>query len=97
MGEELASSLENKISEEGAESDVRKGDRQRWWAAGRGWAGPHLFSVSCFPCFHSWLPGEIPGMCMGRLELSREYGLLDLRDEYLPVLEDEEFNPPWRL
>lgn len=31
---------------------------------------------------------------------SSEYGLLDLRvrrDEYLPALGDEEFNPPWRL
>lgn len=56
----------DKISEEGAKSDVRKRDR----GAGRpgGEIRPHLFSVSCSPCFHSWLPVEIPGMCMGRLE-----------------------------
>lgn len=29
---------------------------------------PHLFSVSCSPCFDSWLPMETPGVCMGRLE-----------------------------
>lgn len=57
------SSWKDKISE-GAESDVRKRDRGAGRPGGEG-IRPHLFSVSCF---HSWLPVEIPGMCMGRLE-----------------------------
>lgn len=86
--------MESKISKEGTESDDRKGDRVVEGLR------PHLFSVSCSPCFHSWLPVENTRHVLGKGEVGSEYGVLDLRvrrNEYLPVLGDEEFNPPWRL
>lgn len=65
--------------------------------AGEG-LGPHLVSVSSSPCFDSWLPVKIPGVCIGKLQQSMSLSYLRIkRNEYLPVLRDEEFNPPWRL
>lgn len=44
-----------------ADSDVRKGVRSGGKLVEEG-LRPHLFCVSCSPCFHSWLPVETPGM-----------------------------------
>lgn len=99
MGKKLESTLESEISKEGTESDDRKGDRSGGRLVVEG-LRPHLFSVSCSPCFHSWLPVENTRHVLGKGEVGSEYVVLDLRvrkNEYLPVLGDEEFNPPWRL
>lgn len=85
--------------EKGAESDVRKRS-QRWWEAGRGGAQTSPILCFLFPLLRFLVAYGNTRHVHGKAGEGSEYGLSDLRvrrDEYLPVLGDEEFNPPWRL
>lgn len=88
-------SLQNKVLENGAESDVRKEDRL--WGVGSGWAQASPILCFLFPLLPFLVACGNTQHVHGKAGVGSEYGLPDLRvrrDEYLPVLGGEEFNPP---